>query len=247
MSAYQIKKLLFNRMTVVVGLIVVAVRAYQVVTLNLKIFDTTTPSLSNFYFNITTINIAVFILVPLFSVFMLPGVRLLQNDSCAIRLKNRESSVYRYLLLALAKGGLLAFLVNVSGVIILLATCPLALDLMDVALLAFITMALETLFFMICALLVLTVFLLVKNIQIAVIALFCYALWDFLSDHIAFLASLLPVIGWHLTEVSYPVSFFGISEKVLPLIVLVALFVCASVMIVGRKDLVQISEVERDA
>jgi hypothetical protein len=204
---------------------------------------TDNPNPFIYYYRVTPLEMAVFVLVPLYAALSLPEVRMLENVNFCTRLKNRESTVYCYALLVLSQAIVFAAFINVTAVLILLARSSVVFDLAEFVLVSAVSTALGALFFSACALLLLAVYALTKKIQLAAIALFCYAVWDFLSTHIPYYASILPVVGWRLTQFHYPASVFEVSANVLSLFSLIVVLVCANLVIARRRDFALASEV----
>ncbi len=247
MSAYEIKGSFWDRSTAVVIIVILAIRTYQLMTLDEQYFIIADTDLPSYYVAVTNIALAVFVLVPLFVMYTLPAIHTTENIYYRIRLKSRESIIYRFLLLSLTKAAFVAVLVNITATMILLIKSPALPDLAQIALSAAATTILEILFFLVCAQLLLVVFALTGRIQIASIVVGVYVIGDFVADHIPFLAGSLPYTGWHLTEISLPPSLLGLAQSMLPLLLLISLLSYANLLVIRNRDLFLSNEAQRDA
>lgn len=242
-----VRYILFNRMTAGAALVIAAIRAYQLLTLTDGSFASAAGNPAASFFSVTNISLAVFVFVPLYAFYLLPALRLVKNTSYLIRNKSKEGCVYSFALLAAAQAVLFALLVSASGALVVLLKAPGGMSVGGVAAVAGASAILEACFFAVCALLLYAAYWCTGGIQGAVIVLLCYAMWDFLTDHIPLYAGTLPVVGWHLTEVSFPLEPFGLLRGLLPLLSLSAFLICVSLVAIRRCDLLGINNAENDA
>jgi hypothetical protein len=245
MSVYQIRCFLVNRLTIIIAVTFVLIRTCQFVAFDASRFrvDNLDPFMA--YYNITPIQMAVFVLVPLYAVLSVPALRMLENANFYTRLKSRERVVCCYALLVFLQSGVFAVLINITGAIILFvesSLVPLAFDLTEIVFIVTAATVLDALFFAVCALLLLAVHALTKKVPLAALALFSYAIWDFLIDHIPGYAGILPTVGWRLTEIHYPASFYNASTKTAPLLLLTLLLLWINLLIARRRDFAWTSE-----
>lgn len=242
-----IRYLLFNRVTAGVTLVLVGIRVYQLVTLNTESFASAAGNPAASFYTVTNISLATFVFVPLYAFYLLPSLRLVKNTSYLIRNKTRESCVYSFLLLVVVQSILFALVISISGALVTLMKAPAGMQLGSVVAIAGAAAILEACFFAVCALVLYAAYWCTGGIQGALIAVLCYAIWDFLSDHIPLYAGTLPVVGWHVTEVGFPLEPFGFVRNVLLLLSLVACFTCVSLVAIHRCDLIHSRKAENDA
>ncbi|MDR3136859.1 MAG: hypothetical protein LBU07_05570 [Coriobacteriales bacterium] len=243
MSAYQLKCFLINRLTIIVVVAIALIQVYRFATYDALRFHVENPDPFAFYFLVTPIEMIIFVMVPLYTIFSIPAIHMLENANFCTRLKNRENTVYRYSLLVFLQAVIFAIFINIMSLLILLIKSPLVFDLTVIAFISLATIVLDTLFFSICALLLLAVYALTKKIQLAALVLFCYAIWDFLIDHIPGYVGILPTIGWRLTEIQCPASLYDVFVKALPLLSLTALLIWINLLVARHRDFARASEI----
>lgn len=241
MKSLLVKSELVNRLSLAVLAAFAAVRLYQFATADGQSFESGNADLGECFAIATHISLAVFVLVPLFIVYMVPSLRVFSQITCCTRFPNRERLVVHFLSSAFLKSLLFAFAVNCTAVLVLYAKCPVSFDFSDVAIVAMTSLVLETLFFLACSLLMLAAYLLTSAIGLAAIAVFCYAIWDFVVANTPFVPSQV-VIGWHLTQIVYPAPLPVLFVNLAFLAALSVAFACVCFLLVRNRDFIEVEE-----
>jgi hypothetical protein len=248
MSGFMMRRLVFERLSIISLGAMLLVRTWQLISFGPdSVAGDAAKTAADFYYSLTSIALGVFVLTPLFLVYILSAVRVFNKTSFCSRLKNRESAVYHFALFALMKSLFYSAVTNVSAVIILLAKCFDDVNTVAIIKMATIAIILETLYFLVCALLLFLVFSASKKIHYAAVAVLCYAIWDYVASNIPYYADSLPRFGWQLTQVGVPLTIQEAAQNMLLLIVISALVTFAALVVVRKTDILEARSAESDA
>lgn len=248
MNRFMLSRMLFRRSSAVALAALVAIRICQTTSINPADSGDGLFNAAACYSIVSGTNTAAFAIVPLFAFCSASALRNTFDALQCTRYASRESILYRFLAAALVQAFFFTAIVNATALIPLLSRCAHLFGAHDIALVTALNMALETVFFLVCSALMFAVFAATQRMVPAALALFGYAIWDYLIKHVPYHSDELPSIGWQAATVEYPVSLAAVSGKFLLLAAMLCALICLGLLCVRVRDFLSAQdETSRDA
>jgi hypothetical protein len=182
--------------------------------------------------------LAAFIFVPLFCFLLIQPASFLMSNNVAVLCLSRTSFALRHLGCAIQQSVFYAVILNITTLPLVMLSFSLTPEFL---LYVLISALLQTLFFVVCALLFFAVSLATRMAYVAFIVVAIYGLWDFMAGLVP--GGGVPFIGWDKTVLYLPVITTDVLLGCLYFVVPLALLSLALIMASKRRDFLSKKEI----
>ena len=217
-------------------IVIMFIRFYQM--LSIENLNELCETFSDYYVQVSSINLATFIFAPLYCILTSSSVKFIDSEISAVKWTNRKSVAYNFASLALLQSIIYVAFINATALpVIFIFYNPVG------NVIPFLTLSVITqiAFFMICNLIFSLIYTLTKRTYISYIVTVIYFTWDLVT---AYVPASLPGIGWGLTQL---IDTGTVLRKVALLVSILMLSVILNLIASSKVDYLSRHEGEQNS